>query len=88
MFKHPQLHSFLLAAGMAVSAASYADALSSSDYRAGIDRISADYKAAKVACDQLAGNADYNVAIEKCDALAGDSKEACVAESKATYSKS
>ncbi len=32
--------------------------------------------------------ADYNVAIEKCDSLAGDSKAACVAESKATYSKS
>ena len=32
--------------------------------------------------------ADYNVAIEKCDALAGASKEACVAQSKATYGQS
>ena len=32
-------------------------------------------------------DADYQVAIEKCDALAGETKDACVAESKAKFAK-
>jgi len=37
--------------------------------------------------DSEGRNADYQVAIEKCDALAGDTKDACIAESKAKFAK-
>ena len=58
MFRHTRAHALLLAVGMAVLAASYADAMSANDYQASKDRIAAEYKAAIAGCASLAGNAN------------------------------
>lgn len=58
MFRHTRAHALLLAVGMAVSAVSYADAMTANDYQASKDRIGAEYKAAIAGCESLAGNAN------------------------------
>ena len=75
MIKNFKLNSVVLAAGMVVSAASYADALSTSDYQASKDRIGAEYKTADVACNQLAGNAN-----EVCEQQAKGNQNIALAE--------
>ena len=57
--------------GLAVPTLALGAAMSSSDYSAAKNRASADYKAAKAACDRLSGNP----------------KDVCVAEAKATEKK-
>lgn len=51
------INAMALAVGLAFSAGAIAEVVSKDDYQAGKDRISADYKTAKVACASLSGNA-------------------------------
>ena len=75
------LKASILAAAMLVLPAAYAQTINKADYNAGKTRISANYKADKVACDALAGNVKD---ICKAEAKAKDK----VALAELTYSYS
>jgi hypothetical protein len=75
MFRHTRIHALLLAGGMAVSAATYADAMSTNAYQVSKDRIAAEYKAAIAGCSSLAGNAN-----DVCEAQAKGQQNIALAE--------
>lgn len=60
------INTITLAVSLAFSAGAMAEGMSKDDYKAGKDRIAAEYKVAKVGCDSFSGNA----------------KDICVAEAK------
>jgi len=53
-----KLNMIVLALGLAFSAVSMAEGISKDDYKAGKDKISAEYKSAKANCASLSGNAN------------------------------
>ena len=75
MFRHTRIHVLLLAAGIAVSAASHADAMSANEYQASKDRIAIQYKTAIAACASLAGNAN-----DVCEAQAQGQQSVALAQ--------
>jgi hypothetical protein len=75
MFRHTRAHALLLAVGMTVAAASFADSMSTNDYQASKDRIAAQYKAAIAGCASLAGNAN-----DVCEARAKGQQSVALAE--------
>ena len=68
------LNTIVLALSLAFSGGAMAQNLSKADYKTGKDKISAEYKAAKAACDALAGNAE-DICMAKAPPL-GDSLRA------------
>lgn len=57
MYKFNSIHALILAAGLVGSGASLAQQVSDTDYKTSKERIAADFKSSKAACDGLAGNA-------------------------------
>ena len=72
-----------LAITLTLGASAMAQGLSKEDYKAGQDRISTDYKSAKVACDALSGNPK-----DICMAQAKGSEKVAKAELQASYKPS
>jgi hypothetical protein len=69
-----------LAIGLALSAGAFAEGMSKPDYKAGKDKIAAELKANKAACDSLAGNAKDICVVE-----AKGKEKVARAELEATY---
>jgi hypothetical protein len=57
MFKLNSIHALILTAGLVGPITAFAQPVAAVDYKASAERISADYKSSKAACDGLAGNA-------------------------------
>ena len=72
MFKFNSIHALILAAGLVGSVASFAQPVGAIDYKTSKERIGADFKSAKMACDGLAGNAK-DICVEQ---ATGDEKVA------------
>jgi hypothetical protein len=73
----------VLALGFAFSAGAMAEGMSNSEYKAEKEKISADYKTAKEACDPLAGNAG-----DICGAGAKGKEKVAKADLEAAYKPS
>ena len=65
------INAIALAVSFAFSAGAMAQSLSKDEYKAGKDKIAAEYKVAK----------------EQCDTYAGNAKDACVNEAKTRFGK-
>jgi hypothetical protein len=72
-----------LALGLAFSAGVMAEGISKDDYKAGKDRIAAEYKAAKAACGSLSGNRN-----DICMAEAKGKEKVALAELEVSYKPS
>ena len=70
----------IVAAGLAFGGSALAQSMSKDEYKAGKERIAADYKAAKAGCDSLAGNAK-----DICMAQAKGREKVAKAELEAAY---
>ena len=81
--KNPNIKMLVLAVSLAFSAGAMAEGMSKTDYKAGKDKISAEYKAAKASCGSLAGNAS-----DICVAQAKGSEKVALADLQATYQPS
>ncbi len=81
----PQFNPSLIALAitLTLSAAAMAQGLSKDDYKIGQDKISADYKSAKVTCDALSGNPK-----DICMAQAKGGEKVAKAELEASYKPS
>lgn len=74
------LNSIALAITLAFSAGAMAQVMSKDDFKAGKDKIGAEYKTAKATCDSLSGNAN-----DICKAQAKGNEKVALAELEATY---
>lgn len=72
-----------IALGLAFSAGSMAEGISKTDYQAGKDKIAAEYKSTKAACDSLSGNKN-----DICVADAKGKEKVAIAELEASYKPS
>lgn len=70
----------VLAVGFVFSAGSMAESMSKDDYKAGKDKIAAEYKSARAGCDSLSGNPK-----DICEAEAKGSEKIAKAELEASY---
>lgn len=74
------INAIALAVGLAFSAGAIAQGMSKADYKAGTDRIAAEYKSAKASCASLPGNPG-----DICLAEATGKEKIAKAELEATY---
>lgn len=74
------LNALTLAVSLAFSAGAIAEGMSKVDYKAGKDKISAEYKTAKASCDSFSGNAK-----DVCKAEASGKEMVAGAELEASY---
>ena len=72
-----------IALGLAFSAGAMAEGISKTDYQAGKDKIAAEYKSTKAACDSLSGNKN-----DICVADAKGKEKVAIAELEASYKPS
>jgi hypothetical protein len=72
-----------VALGLAFSAGAMAEGISKADYQAGKDKIAAEYKSTKAACDSLSGNKS-----DICVADAKGKEKVAIAELEASYKPS
>lgn len=78
--KNLNINMLVLAVSLAFSAGAMAEGMSKTDYKAGKDKISAEYKTAKASCGSLAGNAS-----DICVAQAKGSEKVALADLEASY---
>ena len=81
--KNLTINSIALAFTLAFSAGAMAEGMSKADYKAGKDKISADFKTARASCDSLSGNAS-----DICAAEAKGNEKVALAELQASYKPS
>lgn len=74
------IHAIALAVSLAFSTAATAQSVSKDDYKAGKDKIAAEYKLAKASCDSLSGNPN-----DICMAGAKGNEKVALAELEAGY---
>lgn len=78
--KKLNINMLVLAVSLAFSAGAMAEGMSKADYKAGKDKISAEYKTAKSSCGSLSGNAS-----DICVAQAKGNEKVALADLEATY---
>lgn len=81
--KNLTIKSIALAITLAFSAGAMAEGMSKTDYKAGKDKISAEYKTSKASCGSLSGNAN-----DVCVAEAKGKEKVAKVELEATYKPS
>lgn len=74
------IKALVIAVSLAFSAGAMAESMSKNDYKAGKDKVAAEYKSAKAACASLSGNAN-----DICKAEAKGKDKVALAELEASY---